>query len=162
MKRAYLTVVCILCVVIYSRAQDSKLLMLSPSFTFQKGSDFNGQLNLKLVRLEANHDGYGYYGFSGGAGYVKSGDNSALITKLGYEVSGMILSFKLSQFNYIYNSIDIGIMPEIGLDFITLGTFCYGYNCHILGNKFEPVSRHNFTLTFNISYNLKTHKVLDF
>ncbi|WP_157446964.1 hypothetical protein [Cytophaga aurantiaca] len=94
---------------------------------------------------------YSVSGLRLGSEFVFNGAKINFAPKIGYELSSMLLCFRVSEINYLHDkSVDIRLLPEIGFDFVTFANICYGYNIHIGGDKYNAISNHRVTLTFNL------------
>ena len=143
------------------KAEDDNHLIFASGINIKKTLTFD--LNLMYTKIEGSTGGYAYYGPYLGAEIFYNKSNSVFAPKIGYVFAGMLLCFRISELNYIYDKkIDGRILPEIGLDFLGFGNICYGYNMHIMGTKYVDIPNHQFKLTLHLLFfNLKTKKFYD-
>ncbi len=144
---AHLTIICF--------AQDStkyqtpKRIVFSPAITYQ--SQWTGEFSLMYASYEMGPCNYAVSGLRIGSEFVFSNSKTIIAPKIGYQLAGMLFCLRVSEINYFHdNSADIRLLPEIGFDFISLANICYGYNIHLLGDKYLDISNHRVTLTLNL------------
>ena len=96
----------------------------------------------------------GFYGMAGvglGSEFVFTPTGTIVAPKLSCQIASYFVCFRLSEINYLHhNSVDVRLLPEIGIDFILIANLCYGYNIHLGGDKLTDISNHRVALTFNL------------
>lgn len=103
--------------------------------------------------------GYAVSGLRLGSEFIFSNPKIIIAPKIGYQFAGMLFCARVSEINYLHNNtVDIRLLPEIGIDFVTGANLCYGYNIHLLGDRYADISDHRVTLIFNIYVDPKKKK----
>lgn len=75
--------------------------------------------------------------------------------KVGYEISMILVSLRLSAANYFQNKeSEFRIIPEMGLSFGGAINLTYGYGFSLNHSDINGLSNHRLSLTFNINDSL--------
>jgi hypothetical protein len=135
----------------------SKRVVISPGATFQKV--WTGNVTIMYADYNMGPCNYAVAGPFIGSEIVVNGSNIIYAPKVGYQLAGMLICLRGSELNYIHNkSVDVRLLPEVGLDFATGLNLCYGYNFHVFGDKLNDVSNHRISLMFNIYFDPRKRK----
>ena len=82
--------------------------------------------------------------------------NYTIAPKVGYEISPMLYTLRLSAVNYFQNSnSEFRILPELGLSLGGWINLTYGYGISLENKNLKNVSNHRISLNFNLNRKLK-------
>lgn len=132
-------------------------IVFSPAIIYQ--NNWTGEFTMMYANYDVGPCNYAVSGFRIGSEFVFTSSKTIIAPKIGYQLAGMMLCLRASEINYLHDkSVDVRLLPEIGFDFITIANICYGYNFHILGDKYDDISNSRITLTINLYVNPKKKK----
>ncbi|MBB6609912.1 hypothetical protein H7F15_02580 [Pontibacter sp. Tf4] len=128
-------------------------LILSPGLSFQ--NQVFGEVNLMYSRLELSHSGTAIYGPRIGIETNFNPEHFIYAPKIGYELSGLIFSFRGSAVGYIDNrKLDLRLLPEAGLSLLGAVNLTYGYNIPVSDFRTAEISNHKISLITNLNWDL--------
>jgi hypothetical protein len=136
-----------------SLKEDKPKLILSPGVSYQ--SQLFTELNLMYSRFDYSHSGSVIWGPRVGLEANFKKDRFILAPKVGYELSGLLLSLRGNAIGYMdEKKLDLRILPEIGTSLFGTVNLTYGYSFPLLEYKSSVVSKHRVTLTTNFHLDL--------
>ena len=140
-----------------TKYSEPKRIVFSPGVAYQ--GQWTGEYTMMYADYDMGPCGYSVSGLRIGSEFVFNNSKTILAPKIGYQAAGMLICLRVSEINYLHNStIDVRLLPEIGFDFITAFNICYGYNFHIIGDKYKDITNHRITLTANLYLDPKRKK----
>ncbi|WP_299098407.1 hypothetical protein [uncultured Winogradskyella sp.] len=90
-------------------------------------------------------------------------ENFTIAPKIGYEISPMFFTMRLSAVNYFQNgNSEFRVLPELGFSLGGWVNLTYGYGIALKDENLKNVSNHRVALTFNLNKKLRkaTFKLL--
>ncbi|MEZ4805283.1 MAG: hypothetical protein R2852_07325 [Bacteroidia bacterium] len=127
--------------------------LLSPAVASHGNKQYFAEFNVLLSYLKPKGicvPGY----FSGTRIGIESNlnmDNLILAPKLGYEMNAGVLCFRGNVISYFdNNTVDLRILPEVGITAFGVLSIMYGYSIPMLNQRSESIRRSRFTLSANI------------
>jgi hypothetical protein len=86
----------------------------------------------------------------------RDNENYTIAPKIGYEISPMLYTLRLSAVNYFQNgNSEFRILPEIGLSFGGWVNLTYGYGIAFKDSNLNNVGNHRVSLSFNLNRKLR-------
>jgi hypothetical protein len=134
-------------------SEEGRKLILSPGVSYQR--QFFGELNVMFSKLWIEHAGTAIIGPRIGVESNFSPTNFIYAPKIGYELSGLLISTRANMVGYIEkDKLDLRILPELGTSFLGAVNLTYGYNIPLKAFRATDVSKHRATLTANLDLEL--------
>ena len=137
---------------IISTAQNDNIdFAISPGVILQK--DVYAELNVIVGKVINDPVMCGISGFRIGVeSNLRSNSNFTIAPKIGYEVSLVFFSGRISAINYFQNgNSSFRITPEIGFSLASIVNLTYGYGIKFETNNINDLSQHRLSLTVNLS-----------
>ncbi|MDC8003917.1 hypothetical protein POV27_07625 [Aureisphaera galaxeae] len=131
----------------------------APGLIYQ--GNFFADLNILIGEVTVDLDSkipiVGIKGFRiGMESNFRDNENFTIAPKIGYEISPMLYTLRLSALNYFQNgNSEFRILPEIGLSLGGWGLLTYGYGIAFNDGNLNNVSNHRVSLSFNLNKRLR-------
>jgi hypothetical protein len=127
---------------------------LSPGLIVQKG--FFTELNLIAGEVVVDNMMMGIRGLRIGAeSNLKSKSEFIIAPKIGFEISLVLFSGRISAINYFQNgNSEFRVVPEIGFSIGGLVNLTHGYGVKFEKSDIPNLSQHRIALTFNLNRKL--------
>ncbi len=163
MKRILLLIVLIIVIqnsygqIFHRKDNQERLVILSPGFSAQGSGNFNTELNLMLAKLESGGpcNPSALYGPRIGVETNFSNNHFVYAPKIGWEASVLLFGIRGNIISYIdKGKVDLRILPEIGISFLSGINLLYGYNIPLLDYRTTTITKHRLTLTINLDFDL--------
>lgn len=127
--------------------------MLSPGVSYQR--QFMPELNLMLAKISIEQGGDAVWGPRIGMESNFNKNDFIVGTKIGYELSGMVVCFRGNAISYFHQGkTDLRLLPEVGLSLFGAVNLTYGYSIPLLDYRISSISNHRLTLTVNLNRDL--------
>ncbi|WP_179007817.1 hypothetical protein [Winogradskyella forsetii] len=132
---------------------------ISPGLILQGNlfADVNIMIGKVTVDLNSKIPIVGISGFRlGFESNFRNNENYTIAPKIGYEISPMLYTLRLSAVNYFQNgNSEFRILPELGLSLGGWVNLTYGYGIVLKDENLRNVSNHRVSLTFNLNKKLR-------
>jgi len=120
-------------------------------------ADVNIIIGKVTVALDSKIPIVGIHGFRlGFESNFLDNENYTIAPKIGYEVSPMLYTLRLSAVNYFQNgNSEFRILPELGFSLGGWINLTYGYGIAFVDKNLKNISNHRVSLSFNLNKKLK-------
>lgn len=161
-KKAYIILLSLFCCFCYTQEKEAKSFdfAFSPGIIVQRNIflDANVLIGKTFSNLNSKIPIVGIQGIRIG---LETDCNNTFAPKIGYELTPMIYTLRLSAINYFQNdNTEFRIIPEIGLSFYSWINLTYGYGISLNNGNISDIGHHRIALTFNFNKKL-SKKYLD-
>jgi hypothetical protein len=128
-------------------------LCFSPGLSWQ-GAPF-AELDLMWARSIIETGGNAFFGPRAGVEMNFSPDHFICAPRIGYELSGMLISLRANTLVYLDGAVaDWRVLPEAGLSLFGAIDLTYGYAIPLLPDRVPGINGHRISLIFNIDREL--------
>lgn len=143
--------------IFHRKENQERLVILSPGGSLQGNGSYFAELNFMLAKLELGGpcNPPALLGPRIGIETNFSNDHFVYAPKVGWEASSLFFGFRGNIISYIDNGkVDLRILPEIGISFLSGVNLLYGYNIPTLEFRTSATTKHRLTLTINLDLDL--------
>ena len=132
-------------------------VVFSPGVILQ--NNLFGELNILVGFIKVEDGKIPFTGVGGLRLGVESnfrnGNNYIIAPKIGFEISALIFSARLSAINYFQNgNSEFRILPEVGFSLGGRINLTYGYGISLNDGNINGLSNHRLGLSFNLNKKL--------